>query len=99
MDIKKNQKKINELVDAFVNDEESFYKVTQEYINQISYNIGEAISPLNDLAVPFVVFALQSYADALRKGDEEHIDSIVKSLAKGSKSAVVSIPIKRGYKN
>lgn len=100
MDIKKNQNKIEELIDVFVNkDEEAFHKVAQEYINQISFNIGIAISPVNDLTLPFAVFALQEYIDALKKGKEEYIDKIVRSLSEDSETTEVTVPIKRGYKN
>jgi acyl-CoA hydrolase len=100
MDIKKNKNKIEELIDVFVNkDEESFHKVAQEYINQISFNIGEAISPLNDLAVPFVVFALQEYIDTLKKGKEEFIDTIVRSISEASETGVVTVPTVRSIRN
>lgn len=97
MDIKKNQKKIDELVDVFVNkDKESFHKVAQEYINQISFNIGVAINPVNDLTLPFFVFALQEYIDTLKKGKEEYVETILKSLRADSETGVVIVPIRRG---
>lgn len=100
MDIKKNQNKIEELIDVFVNkDEEAFHKVAQEYINQISFNIGIAISPVNDLTLPFVVFALQEYIDTLKKGKEEFIDTIVRSLSEDSETAVVTVPTVRSIRN
>ena len=92
-----NKKLADELVELFVNkDKESFHKVAQEYINQISFNIGVAINPVNDLTLPFVVFALQEYIDTLKKGKEEYIETILKSLRADLETGVVIVPIRRG---
>ena len=100
MDIKKNQEKAHELVELFVDgNKDEFQKASQEYLNRISYNIGCAISPVNDLTLPFVVFALQEYIDALKKGNEEYVETILKSLRADSKTAVVTVPMVRSIRN
>lgn len=93
MEIQNNKKKVDELVELFCSRrEEEFNAKVQEYVTQLSYNICTAISPINDLVLPFVVFALQSYIDTLTKGNEEYVDNMVKSLIENSKSAVITIP-------
>ena len=93
MEIQNNKKKVDELVELFCSRrEEEFNAKVQEYVTQLSYSICTAISPINDLVLPFVVFVLQSYIDTLTKGNEEYVDNMVKSLIENSKSAVITIP-------
>ena len=92
-----NKKLADELVELFVKGEkEKFHEKTLEYINQLSYNIGMAVNPVNEIALPFIVFALKTYVDELKKGHEEYVDGVVKELEDGSKMAVITIPSARG---
>lgn len=92
-----NQKKVDELIKVYEGDDDDFacLKETREYINQLAYNIGRAINPLNEFVVPFAVYALECYADELKKGDEEYVNTVVKELNKILGTAVVIIPGKR----
>ena len=92
-----NQKKLDELIKVYEgnDDESACLKETREYINQLAYNIGRAINPLNEFVVPFAVYALERYANELKKGNEEYVNSVVKGLNESFKTAVVIIPGKR----
>jgi hypothetical protein len=92
-----NKKLADELVELFVKGEkEKFEEKTLEYINQLSYNIGMAVNPVNEIVLPFIIFALKTYVDGLKKGREEYVDGVVKELEDGSKTAVITIPSARG---
>lgn len=72
-------------------------KATIEVLNDILRNIGEAISPMNDIVAPFVLVGLQKYIDEIGNDYPEalkitkDIQNIINNIAE---TAVLKIPAK-----
>lgn len=71
-------------------------KYVDEFVNMISIEIGEAISPINEVSLPFIICCLERYVEFLRKDHPKAAnvaDSLKTSLT--SKIASVEIPVWR----
>lgn len=72
-------------------------KATIEVLNDILRNIGEVISPMNDIVAPFVLVALQKYIDEIGNYYPVALKitkSIQNVLNDVAATAVFKIPIK-----
>lgn len=67
-------------------------KYVDEFVNMISIEIGEAISPMNEVSLPFIIFCLERYVEFLRN-DHPKAANVADTLKTASTSKIASVEI------
>ncbi len=90
---KENLKKLDAIIENTKKDNRrATMESVNEYVQQLSLNIGLAINPITEATLPFVVYILEYYARELKKGKENEINAVLKSIEKSFGAVSVKMP-------
>lgn len=90
---KENKKKLEEIYEnTKKNNKLAAMKSVNEYVQQISLNVGMAINPLSEATLPFVIYVLEHYVRELKKGKEKELEEVLKSIENLAGSIKFKIP-------